>query len=59
MSTNSGAGSQHLIVADYFAMLEKEVLGGPFSKSDHCKALVPLLSGRPDSSSCTKYRGSR
>jgi hypothetical protein len=39
-----------LIVADYFAMLEAEVLGKPFKKSDHRKALAPKLLGRSDGS---------
>jgi len=39
-----------LIVADYFAMLEAEVLGKPFKKSDHRKALAPKLQGRSDGS---------
>jgi hypothetical protein len=39
-----------LIVADYFAMLEKEVLGKPLNKSEHRKALAPQLSGRSDGS---------
>jgi hypothetical protein len=39
-----------LIVADYFSMLEKEVLGKPLNKSQHRKALAPNLSGRSDSS---------
>src|SRR3954470_2233760 len=37
-----------LIVADYFAMLEKEVLGKSLNKSEHRKAISPLLSGRSD-----------
>src|SRR5262245_23503051 len=37
-----------LIVADYFAMLEAELLGKPFKKSDHRKALAPKLKGRSD-----------
>ncbi len=39
-----------LIVADYFAMLEAELLGKPFKKSDHRKALAPKLQGRSDGS---------
>lgn len=39
-----------LIVADYFIMLEAEMLGRPFKKSDHRKALAPNLHGRSDGS---------
>ena len=39
-----------LIVADYFAMLEAELLGKTFKKSDHRKALAPKLQGRSDGS---------
>ena len=39
-----------LIVADYFAMLEAELHGEPYKKSEHHKALIPHLSGRSDSS---------
>ena len=39
-----------LIVADYFAMLEAELQGEPYKKSEHRKALIPLLSGRSDGS---------
>jgi hypothetical protein len=39
-----------LIVGDYFAMLEKEVLGKPLNKSEHRQALRPQLSGRSDGS---------
>jgi hypothetical protein len=39
-----------LVVADYFAMLEKELLGKAFSKTDHRKALAPLLDARSDPS---------
>ncbi len=35
-----------LVVADYFSMLEKELLGKPFSKADHRRSLIPKLSGR-------------
>ena len=35
-----------LIVADYFKMLEAELLDKPFKKSDHRKALIPQLAGR-------------
>jgi hypothetical protein len=39
-----------LIVADYFTMLEKELLGKPFSKTDHRRSLAPKLAGRSDGS---------
>jgi hypothetical protein len=39
-----------LIVADYFAMLEQEVLGKVCNKTEHRKALAPQLSGRSDGS---------
>ena len=39
-----------LVVADYFAMLEKEVLGKPFSKTEHRRSLAPKLSGRSEPS---------
>src|ERR1700722_5107902 len=35
-----------LIVADYFTMLEKELLGKLFSKSEHRRSLAPQLGGR-------------
>jgi hypothetical protein len=37
-----------LIAADYFSMLEKELLGKPFNKSEHRKALSSHLNGRLD-----------
>jgi hypothetical protein len=36
-------------VADYFAMLEAELRGVPYSKTAHRTALRPLLDGRTDS----------
>jgi hypothetical protein len=39
-----------LIVADYFAMLEAELLGQSFKKSDHRTALAPKLRGRSEGS---------
>jgi len=39
-----------LIVADYFTMLEKELLGKPFSKTEHRRSLAPQLGGRSDGS---------
>lgn len=39
-----------LIVADYFDMLEAELLEKTYKKSEHRKALVPQLSGRSEGS---------
>jgi hypothetical protein len=39
-----------LIVADYFAMLEAEIQGSIYKKSDHRKALIPHLAGRSEGS---------
>jgi hypothetical protein len=39
-----------LIVADYFQMLERELLGKTFSKAEHRRGLAPQLSGRSDGS---------
>jgi hypothetical protein len=39
-----------VIVADYFAMLQAELQKEPYKKSDHRKALIPLLAGRSDGS---------
>lgn len=39
-----------LIVTDYFDMLEAELLGKPFKKSDHRKALAPKLLSRSEGS---------
>jgi hypothetical protein len=39
-----------LVVSDYFAMLESELMGEPYKKSAHRKALIPKLSGRSDGS---------
>lgn len=39
-----------LIVADYFDMLEAELLGRPFKKADHRKLLSPKLQGRSEGS---------
>ncbi|HEX6097273.1 MAG TPA: DUF3883 domain-containing protein [Thermoanaerobaculia bacterium] len=36
------------VVADYFAMLEKELRGIPYNKTEHRRALRPLLSNRSD-----------
>jgi hypothetical protein len=39
-----------LIVADYFSMLEKELLGKPFNKTEHRRSLALKLAGRSDGS---------
>lgn len=39
-----------LAVADYFAMLRKELLGEAYGKTEHRNALRPLLAGRSDGS---------
>ena len=39
-----------LIVTDYFAMLEKELLGKPLNKTEHRRTLAPKLRGRSDPS---------
>lgn len=39
-----------LIVADYFDMLEAELLDRSYKKSEHRKALVPQLAGRSEGS---------
>jgi hypothetical protein len=44
-----------LIVADYFDMLEEEVLGKPLNKTEHRKVLSPQLAGRSDGSIVFKH----
>jgi hypothetical protein len=39
-----------LIVADYFAMLADDLLGRPYGKAEHRRALLPLLNGRSEGS---------
>jgi len=39
-----------LIVTDYFTMLEKELLGKPYSKTEHRRSLAPKLIERSDGS---------
>ena len=39
-----------LIVADYFSMLNAEILGIPYKKSEHRRLLIPRLRGRSDGS---------
>jgi len=43
-------------VADYFAMLEKELRGIPYSKTEHRRTLRPLLSGRNDTAIERKHQ---
>ncbi len=38
------------VVADYFAMLLKELRGEQYSKTQHSRALMKLLDGRSDGS---------
>lgn len=45
-----------LIVADYFAMLAADFAGRPYNKSEHRRALLPLLQGRSESSVEFKHR---
>lgn len=40
----------NLIVEDYFSMLRAELAGEPFSKTNHRRALLPLLNGRSEGS---------
>lgn len=44
------ADEVRLVVADYFSMLEQELLGKAYNKSQHRKALIPQLNGRSDGS---------
>ncbi|MEO0658920.1 MAG: hypothetical protein AAFY74_15855, partial [Pseudomonadota bacterium] len=39
-----------LIVADYLAMLSKDVAGHPYNKAEHRRQLLPLLNNRSDGS---------
>ncbi|MEK9969813.1 MAG: DUF3883 domain-containing protein [Ferrovibrio sp.] len=39
-----------LIVADYFAMQADDILGRPYNKTEHRRALLPLLNGRSEGS---------
>lgn len=39
-----------IIVADYFDMLRSDVLGQPYSKAEHRRALTPLLNDRSEGS---------
>jgi len=45
-----------LIIADYFNMLSAELKGGSYSKAQHRKALMPLLSNRSEGSVEFKHR---
>ncbi|MEA2240391.1 MAG: hypothetical protein QOC81_5115 [Thermoanaerobaculia bacterium] len=44
------------IVSDYFAMLEKELRGVPYNKSEHRRALRPLLRDRSEGSIEMKHQ---
>jgi uncharacterized protein DUF3883 len=44
------------VVADYFAMLVKERRGMPYNKTEHRRALQPLLSGRSEGSIERKHQ---
>jgi len=39
-----------LIVADYFAMLRDDIVGKPYNKAGHRRALLPLLKNRTEGS---------
>jgi hypothetical protein len=45
-----------LIIADYFDMLEAELMGKQYKKSEHRKALMQQLSGRSEGSIEFKYQ---
>lgn len=45
-----------LIVADYFAMLKKELNGEIYNKSEHRRTLLPLLDNRSEASIEFKHR---
>lgn len=45
-----------LVVADYFAMLKKELTGESYNKSEHRRALLPLLNNRSEASIEFKHR---
>jgi hypothetical protein len=45
-----------LIVADYFDMLESDLQGNSYSKSEHRETLRPKLSGRSESSIESQHR---
>jgi hypothetical protein len=45
-----------LVVADYFAMLESELLGKAYNKSEHRRALLPQLGGRSNASVEKKHQ---
>src|SRR5688500_17890644 len=53
MPTVAQGWSQHEVdvtVADHFEMLRAELLGVPYSKTDHRRRLVPQLEGRSEPS---------
>ena len=39
-----------LIVADYFSMLADDIVGRPYKKAEHRRALLPLLNERSEGS---------
>lgn len=44
------------LVSDYVAMLTAELLGQPYNKTEHRRALAPLLQGRSDGSIERKHQ---
>ena len=48
--TDGSKYEQELIVRDYFLMLEKELYGKSFNKTEHRINLKNVLSNRPDGS---------
>lgn len=56
MSTTWSQIEIEQIVADYFSMLKKELLGQQYSKTDHRKALAPRLHGRTSGSIERKHQ---
>jgi hypothetical protein len=50
MSENWSTLEVELIIADYFSLLEKDLAGVKFNKSEYRKKLLPLLPKRSDSS---------
>jgi Domain of unknown function (DUF3883) len=44
------------IVKDYFAMLREELLGRPYNKAEHRRALVPMLNNRSKGAVEWKHR---
>lgn len=50
MSGGPWTDSENLIGADYFAMLADDIAGRPYNKTEHRRALTPLLSNRSEGS---------